>query len=250
MTIIRCTSDSGPPCHDLLDDPDGVLADPDRWPEHFYCESVARESTRRWAYRQAATAFGDDIPDSVHEWLNTWPLPVMRTDNPFAPSERMNVPPLLLPLEGWPVTWFAGPAPLAALILELENPHASVTAFGLLNVAEGWPVRMQFTTVGTAHDSVTTFQKRVAKWWQGENFTGAPHGKRLTRIEADAAFRDYRRRMGRGPTQLQLAAELGCSERQVRHIVGAWKPYYRENTERYEMLGRARKALRARQTGK
>lgn len=211
----RCHEASGPPCDALVHDPETVFGDPDQWPEHFCCDAVARQSTRQWAARKARGLYGDQLPPEVRAWIHTWPLPVGAWSLPD------DVPEALAVLPGYG---------LAALILEPAIPFVTVAAFGLVSHADGFPVDMQFTTVGWNDDRADTFRARAAKWWNGENSTGAPHGPTFTRMDAMDAYLAYHEKMGVYPTQLQLAFtdELGCSERTVWEVTKPWKCFERD----------------------
>lgn len=227
MTIIRCNyPNGGASCTELLAEPAKVIADPDLWPKHLYCHHVARESTRQWAERQAKRAYGNEIPEAVRAWVESWPLRVMRADTMFSHLSHADVPEHLLPLQGWPRDWFFGEMPHAALIVEAEfrNPSVTVTAFGLKGSTVP-PAPILFTTSGAPNAEAYRFQERLAKWWQGGNQTGRPHGG-MTVHEARAAFRAFvLASNGTPPNQLQLAIELGCSERQLRKVVGPWRAF-------------------------
>jgi hypothetical protein len=189
------------------------------------CEDVARETTRRWAQAQAEGYFGADrFPEPVEAWITTWPLPVGA-----GPS---GVPDSLLPLR-----LFAK----AALILRPNIPFADVTAFGIVDdhpvirlqtdgECDFVPTTMQFTTAGWLDSRVTKFQAWATKWWQGDNAFGRQRGKKYSRHYLIEVYLEHHAKLGRYPTQLQLATTdaLRCSVRNISDIAGSWKQFKRD----------------------
>lgn len=218
MNIIEpCRRTGSPPCDKFVLEPDAVLGDADRWPNHL-CQAVACSSTRRWAHVQAERHYGtiEGAPDTVKAWADTWPLPV---GQPLV--SKAAAPPPLLPF----------PLPIkAALIFESSIPFVSVTAFAMVDdhptvqlatsgAAHHQRVTMQFITVGWTDERVIAFQERATRWWTGNKATGRNRGRTVTRESAIAAYLDYSKRLKRAPKQVELAYELGCSIRTLRDVV-------------------------------
>ncbi len=212
----RCRVEIGPPCHRLLDHPEGVLADPDQWPDHLGCPPVAKWSTRRWARARARSIFGDAIPAAVSAWTTTWPLPV-------SPSTRLAIPIGLLPFSGALGSRHAG------LILAPDIPFADVVIFGIVDEHEGtpWPAGLLVTSAGVVDEDgpAERFQRQALKWWQGDNATGRPHGHAISLAELYDKYAAYCDTMGRPPKQAELAAEVDIDPRTLRTMLpqpGGW----------------------------
>lgn len=217
----RCRVTDGPSCHDLLNNPEGVLADPDRWPRHV-CVDVARYSTRRWAEARARSVYGRDVPGTVREWITTWPLPV---SPPLISAPP--VPTSLLPFPGPPFS------ATAALILDPVIPFAHVAVFGIIETVAGMTSRVGplVTVAGLAPeptDRITRFCAATDRWWNGVNATGRPRGSRHHRQDVIDAYLAYGDRMGRKPDQAELAAELEWSTRSLRDAIGPWGAFNRD----------------------
>lgn len=216
----RCQDQSGPPCDALISDPLAVLADPDRWPKHRYCEDVARDSTYRWAERRARLVYGNEIPDGVAEWASSWPLPVCRGES--------DVPDILLPLPpAVPTAYFPVVQPRAALILEPEVYLTDVTGFGMVD-ARGERSPMLFDMAGRPSDDAERFVSLAARWWSGDNATGRRRRTVVTPRRAARAYRDFSKQNGWTPDQSELAAELNVTTRTLRSTLGNWSDFERD----------------------
>lgn len=230
VASVNCKRTDSPPCDALVDDPVGVLADPDRWPNHV-CDAVARDTTLQWARKQIENLGTSPVPDQVNDWAHTNPLPVGRMS---MPGFYDNYDPKFSHRE------FGQLAALrmgsARLVLEPNIPFVQVTAFAIVNdhpvvklETDGkldWkPATMQFGTAGWLDPRVTEFQTWAKKWWDGRNAFGRPHGGNFTRQDAIEACLAYHQDRGSYPNQLQLAINLGSSERSLRSITGSWKQF-------------------------
>lgn len=214
-----CGVADGPPCDCLLDDAEGVLTDPDRWPDHFGCPAVERWSTRRWAETRARNiyGYGEDLPVPVRDWITTWPLPV---SPPL--FKRPPIPYGLYPFPGplWSMQ--------ASLILEPEIPFADVASFGTVVTIDDtlWPDPMLFTFAGHPTDRVLRFTTAAKRWWQGDNATGRPPGSGMSEarlLEVTATLWEH---MGKAPSQDQVAAKVGINPRTLRNsLTRGWPAF-------------------------
>lgn len=209
-----CREANGPRCDGLLDDPEGVLLDPDKWPWHL-CLEVARASCRSWARSRAVELYGSHIPRDVKSWTAMYPLPVGRMSLP------PDVPPGLAVLSAFGETM---------LVIAPDIPFITCIGFGIVH-DDGSPADMQFTSSGWPSKRTSAFQKAAGKWWIGESVTGRPRGHTTTRADAFRSFSSYEHRFGRPPNQLQLATELELTDRSLRDIIGDWATFKREASE-------------------
>jgi len=240
---------TGPPCDRLLEDPEAVLADRNKWPDHI-CSEVARASTKRWALNHARQVIGGELPTEVLEWAQIYPLPVGAWSEPHIVYEPT---PLLAGRLSRP--GIAGGALVvlptvekAALILTFNIRLVDVAAFGIvddhptvLEVSRGafslMPVTMQFTVSGWRDERVDAVCKHASRWWEwlsGGKITGRPEGRSRSIDDVMAAFQVIWDDTGRQPTKRDVAQELGVSEKTVNGIHGmaSWADFAREALQR------------------
>jgi len=240
----HCTEVDGPPCHRLLDDPEGVTADRTQWPDHI-CDGVARASTVAWAQEHAGRLVGKPLPVEVVEWTRMSPLPVGSWARPhtlFAAfpllAGRMFDPGLV---DGRLAV--LATTEKAALILTPDIPFAQVAAFGIVDdhpfvreesggAFDVLPVTMQFVTTGWGNDRVDAFRKQASNWWgqlAGIPATGRRAGRTHSRADVVAAYHEFHAAYGWRPKQTEVAAMLNITPRSVRTYIGQnWADFVRD----------------------
>jgi len=182
--VATCRESAGPPCDQLLLDPEAVLADRNRWPHHL-CAGVIRESTVTWGVDRALDLLGPDHPPEIDDWTRASPLPVGPHSMPGA-LDRL-FPSLTARFDLVTGLSFGSVSPglrhmyqqlaavpwggRAAFILQPDMPFVDVVAFGIVDDRPihgdlPWlPATMQFTTAGWQSERVQSFCTNADRWW-------------------------------------------------------------------------------------